>query len=174
MKTTNKGFTLLELLVGIGIVGILAAISYPIWRDWILNAKYREAARNVASALNETRARAITTNAENDLEIDIDNRHYWMSQGGTTVRDYGTFSADVKIATGTDSTCSTTTGDGSAASDYTIQLYPNGTSGSSDTDQFYVCVLDANGNRKYQARMRYHATGRVKIVKWNTADSAWE
>ena len=173
MEQTAKGFTLLELVVAISIISILAAVSFPMWSAWYYNAQYKGVALDIASVLRDSRSRAITTNQEYDLQFDVDNSHYWLSQGGSTVRDYGTVPTGVTIATGTDSNCSDTTGDGSAASDYTIQLYPNGTIGSSDTAQFFVCVMDANGKRRYLTRMLYHATGRVEILKRNSANTAW-
>ena len=42
MKNTSKGFTLIELVVTIGIIGVLGAIGYPSYRDYSLTSQLTE------------------------------------------------------------------------------------------------------------------------------------
>ena len=49
-KKDQKGFTLIELMIVIAIVGILAAIALPAYQDYIVRAKISEAVAGMAEA----------------------------------------------------------------------------------------------------------------------------
>ncbi len=50
MKTLQKGFTLIELMIVIAIIGILAAIAIPAYQDYTIRAQVTEGL-NLAGAL---------------------------------------------------------------------------------------------------------------------------
>jgi type IV pilus assembly protein PilA len=57
MKTIQKGFTLIELMIVVAIIGILAAIAIPAYQDYTVRAQVTEGL-NLASAVKASVAEA--------------------------------------------------------------------------------------------------------------------
>jgi len=174
MKHTS-GFTLLELLIIVAIMGILLSFALPAIQPMRENAAEKEAARNVLGALRYARSNAITNNLEYQVAFDLDTRSYWLEKGDlpsdsnvwSRIREFGSFPAGVNMATGAD--CDNKIGDGDlTTADNKIQFNPNGTCGSSGTaDSRYICVADTDDEVTYKTGVPSSITGRVIIIRYS-------
>lgn len=163
MNDNAKGFSLVELIVVVALIGILTAIATPSFIDWRRNIEYRAAARDIVSMMREAKAKAISTNREHRVEFDVDGRRYRLVQGSraantpdtgwtTIIRDWASLPEGVKMMS--NDACDST-------DDGNIQFNTNGTSGGLQ----YVCVMDSNNVKKYKVGVSSTTTGRVVTTR---------
>ncbi|WP_273429852.1 pilin [Chitinibacter tainanensis] len=65
MKRAQQGFTLIELMIVVAIIGILAAVAIPAYQDYTVRARVTEGLSLAAAAKT-----AVTENAANGASLD--------------------------------------------------------------------------------------------------------
>lgn len=87
----NRGFTLVEVIVAMVLLGILLVIAAPSLNRWRESAGYKEVARGILVGLREARSRAVTENKTVTATIDL--AAHQLSYDGITKN----FSATIKL-----------------------------------------------------------------------------
>jgi prepilin-type N-terminal cleavage/methylation domain-containing protein len=130
-RRNNGGFTLIELLAAIGVASILMAIAIPSFLSTLPGLRLTDAARQVATDLQQTRMKAIAQNIP--YQISFSTSTYVLQKcNGSCTNDSGNIALPDGI-TVTASTAPQFQPRGTAAADATITL----SNGSSSTR---VCV----------------------------------
>jgi Tfp pilus assembly protein FimT len=96
----KRGVTLIELLIGIGIMMVVMTIASPHFRAYILNTNLRTAAREIEADIEDLKQRAITENNTFEIVFDTVQNRYTIQQGGNPlqVKTPTVYSQDIRIA----------------------------------------------------------------------------
>jgi type IV fimbrial biogenesis protein FimT len=100
----SRGFSLIELLIGLALIGILLVMAVPAYQFWIQNVQIRNAAEGVLNGLQLARAEAVRRNALVQLIFTTATGSGWTIStvvGGTEIQvrsaNEGSESAEVTI-----------------------------------------------------------------------------
>jgi prepilin-type N-terminal cleavage/methylation domain-containing protein len=136
-----KGFSLIELVITLVILGIIIATALPSYLQWRDNLDFKTTAREVVAALREARSRAITNNQPHQVIFDSANKQYRLADFTT----WTSLAPDVILYTGPTTT------------PYVVQYNPNGTSSGGT-----INVQDPDGAQHFQIVV--NTTGRVVVT----------
>jgi prepilin-type N-terminal cleavage/methylation domain-containing protein len=115
VKNKNHGFTLLETMIVIAIIGILTGIAIPAFVKWLPNNRLKSAAQDIYSAMQLAKMEAVSSNSPTGKTVEFieaDNKYkradgtvisfseaysgsVWYGNGNATQKvDGGSFSGD--------------------------------------------------------------------------------
>lgn len=145
------GFTLVELMITIGIVGILATIAVPSFRDYVRNQRVKSASFELVAALSLTRSEAIKRNK--DIAITRASggwQNGWsISADGNVLRQQNTYNS-ISITDTANATAITFNRDGRLAASSTPTSFTVGASPASSavTSRCISISLSGRANSK--------------------------
>lgn len=160
---SEKGLTLMEMLVVIAIIIILSALALPSYLEFRRNIVYRDVTRDIVSFMRNAKNQAIVTNREQRLEFDGALRRYGLRSGD---RVNSTNWLSVPVTQVWIPYKSEINMNVSAAIDGPISFIvfnPNGTVDPGPAVDSTVTIVDTNGTERF--RVRITPSGRISIER---------
>jgi general secretion pathway protein H len=145
-KTAN-GFTLLEIMVVMVIAGLMIALVPPLFSGAVSGTKLKGSARDLAIVLRETRSKAIISNTEQLVHLDLKEPRYRVGNDKPRALPENVDMA-VEVVTGDriDKTAK-----------HVLRFFPDGSSSGE-------LITLSGGNRAYHLQLNW-LTGSITITE---------
>jgi type IV fimbrial biogenesis protein FimT len=95
LRRDNRGFTLIELMVTVIVLGILSAAAFPLYRSFVTSQRIKTASFDMIALITFTRSEAIKRNTQVTLNSNgatfNTGTAYLVTAGGATLRQQAMF-----------------------------------------------------------------------------------
>ena len=146
-RKSDSGFSLIELMFVIGIIGIVSAITVPAIMNRMPEYRLREATRDVVSSLQEARMKAVNRNIDSFVFFDVGNNSYSARMNGQA--DYKTVNLPTNLI------LYQVTGFGASTAGFNSRGLLNTTAGS----------IYLRNNQSNARRIIVNLSGNVRVLK---------
>lgn len=113
---SRKGFSLIELIIVIGLISILSAVALFGWQAYRNNANLRTAARDIATDIANTKQKVVSEGVQYRITFSTAANNYIIERGTATGAPYVTVDTKSPTTAGAGSGLSITSANFSGAS----------------------------------------------------------
>ncbi|CAG0941385.1 hypothetical protein ANRL1_00525 [Anaerolineae bacterium] len=133
-RSQAGGFTLIEVMVVVAIMGILIAVALPPFVNWRNNLGYRQTARGMTAMLREAKSLAITRNVQQRVVFKPNSSSYTLLRGDRAYNTQASGWMPVQAQKSPANTAIRSGIDGTSRANVSVQFNPNGTAIISPSD----------------------------------------
>jgi len=155
---SNCGFTLIEVIVVMVLVGALTLTAMPLFRHWSHQTLARSAAQDVTNLLYQARAKAINSNVEYHVKCDFDNDDCVLEEKDRLTATWVATGGPISFADSIDlkgtKNCDVVSGTS------LIEFNPNGT-----CNELYFCITEVNSGEVFKIGTVDSVTGRINVIQ---------
>ncbi len=159
MKTlgTEKGVTMMELMIVAVIVGVMSALAVPSFINYASKMEAKSKARNIVSTLRQARSKAVSERVQYGVFFDAANRRYVYFKDKANPGNYQFEVGDSIV--GRDTLTAKVNYGGNTFTNTTVVFRTDGSASSSGEMQ----ILPASGGFTYTINV-LASTGRIKLT----------